>query len=334
MNENRETFRQFMLREYREHGTEKDLIFLMEDIATACRTISHRIRSGAFAGTLGATEDTNVQGETQKQLDVIANDEFMLHCKNCSRVVALVSEELDDVVWLKDEGKPGDYVIYFDPLDGSSNLDVNISVGTIFSIVELNEAIPAKKADEVLIAGTEQIAAGYALYGPSTSLVVTTGKGVNGFTHLNGTGEFLLTFPDMKVPESTKEFAINASRQRFWEAPVQRYVEECLLGEEGPRGKRFNMRWVASMVAEVHRILTRGGVFMYPKDSENAAQGGKLRLLYEGNPMAFIIEQAGGAASIGGKRIMEIDPNNLHQRCAVILGSREEVDLIDRYHES
>ncbi len=326
------TFRQFLLREHRNHGTPKDLIFLLEDIATACRTISHKIRSGAFAGTLGATEDTNVQGETQKQLDVIANDQFMLHCANCSRVAALVSEELDNVVWLKDQAKAGDYIIYFDPLDGSSNLELNISVGSIFSIVELQEDLTELNDEAVLIAGTEQICAGYSLYGPSTSLVVTTGHGVNGFTHLNGTGEFLLTFPDMQVPAQTQEYAINSSRQKYWEAPVQRYVEECLVGVDGPRGKRFNMRWVASMVAEVHRILTRGGVFLYPRDSENAPMGGRLRLLYEANPMGFIIEQAGGKASVGGGRILEVDPTELHQRVPVILGSSEEVDLLDRYH--
>ena len=326
------TFRQFMLREHREAGTEKDLIFLLEDIATACRTISHQIRSGAFAGTLGATEDTNVQGETQKQLDVIANDQFMLHCANCSRVAALVSEELDDVVWLKDKAEAGDYIVYFDPLDGSSNLELNVSVGSIFSIVELKDAVDAKDDASVLIAGSEQICAGYSLYGPSTSLVVTTGNGVNGFTHLNGTGEFLLTFPDMSIPTATQEFAINASRQKFWEPPVTRYIDECLEGEDGPRGKRFNMRWVASMVAEIHRILTRGGVFMYPRDSENAAMGGRLRLLYEANPMGFIVEQAGGSASVGGGRILDIQPDDLHQRVPVILGSTEEVELIDSYY--
>lgn len=326
------TFRQFMLREHRRVGTPKDLIFLLEDIATACRTISHKIRGGAFAGTLGATDDTNVQGETQKELDVIANDEFMLHCANTSRCAALVSEELDNVVWLKKEAKKGDYIVYFDPLDGSSNLELNISVGSIFSIVELQEDLTDLTDEAVLIAGTEQICAGYSLYGPSTSLVITTGHGVNGFTHLTGSGEFLLTFPDMVVPASTQEYAINASRQNYWDAPTKRYVDECLAGKDGPRGKKFNMRWVASMVAEVHRILTRGGVFMYPMDSDNAAMGGRLRLLYEANPMGFIIEQAGGKASVGGGRILELEPTDLHQRCGVILGSAEEVDLIDQYY--
>ncbi|MFY0598006.1 MAG: class 1 fructose-bisphosphatase [Cognatishimia sp.] len=326
------TFRQFMLNEYREHGTPKDLIFLLEDIATACRTISHKIRSGAFAGTLGATEDTNVQGETQKQLDVIANDQFMMHCANCSRVAALVSEELDNVVWLKDKAEAGDYIIYFDPLDGSSNLELNISVGSIFSIVELKEPLAELTDEAVLIPGSEQICAGYSLYGPSTSLVITTGHGVNGFTHLNGSGEFLLTFPNMTVPAETNEYAINASRQKYWEPAIARYIDECLAGVDGPRERKFNMRWVASMVAEVHRILTRGGVFLYPRDAENAAMGGRLRLLYEASPMAFIIEQAGGKASTGEVQIMDLMPTDLHQRCGVILGSSEEVDRIDAYH--
>lgn len=326
------TFRQFMLQEYRQHGISKDLIFLLEDIATACRTISHKIRSGAFAGILGATDDTNVQGETQKQLDVIANDQFMLHCANCSRVAALVSEELDNVVWLKDKAEAGDYIIYFDPLDGSSNLELNISVGSIFSIVELKEPLAELTDEAVLIAGSEQICAGYSLYGPSTSLVITTGHGVNGFTHLNGTGEFLLTFPNMTVPAETNEFAINASRQKYWEPAVARYIDECMEGTDGPRGRKFNMRWVASMVAEVHRILTRGGVFMYPRDADNAKMGGRLRLLYEANPMGFIIEQAGGKASTGEGRIMDVQPTDLHQRVGVILGSSEEVDRIDAYH--
>ncbi|MDC0739370.1 class 1 fructose-bisphosphatase [Cognatishimia sp. SS12] len=328
------TFRQFMLQEHRRVGVTKDLIFLLEDIATACRIISHQIRSGAFSGTLGATEDTNVQGETQKQLDVIANDQFMLHCANTSRVAALVSEELDNVVWQKDAPKKGDYIVYFDPLDGSSNLELNISVGSIFSIVELEEDLSSTDDAAVLIAGQKQVCAGYALYGPSTSLVVTTGDGVNGFTHLNGTGEFLLTFPNMTVPAATNEFAINASRQKYWYPPVARYVDECLHGSDGPRGKNFNMRWVASMVAEVHRILTRGGVFLYPVDTQNADMGGRLRLLYEANPMGFIIEQAGGKASVGGSRILDVAPSDLHQRVPVLLGSSEEIDLLDDYHNS
>ncbi|MEY1554364.1 class 1 fructose-bisphosphatase [Yoonia sp. R2331] len=326
------TFREFLLQDYRNHGVEKDLIFLLEDIATSCRIISHQIRGGAFSGRLGATQSTNVQGETQKQLDVIANEVFVRHCSNCSRVAALISEEVDEVYWLKDKPQAGDYLVYFDPLDGSSNLDVNLSVGSIFSISQLPTAIDATDDRSVLRVGSEQISAGYSVYGPSTALVVTTGTGVNGFTHQQGTGEFRLTYPDMMIPENTSEFAINASRYTLWDQPVRHYFDECIRGEAGPRKKTFNMRWTASMVAEVHRILIRGGVFLYPRDAGNIADGGKLRLMYEANPMALIVEQAGGSASTGTERILDVQPNSHHQRVPVILGSKEEVAVLERYH--
>lgn len=332
MTERQMTFRQFLLRDYRTHGLEKDLVFLLEDVATACRIISNHVRSGAFSNNLGTTENTNVQGETQKQLDVIANEEFVRHCSNCSRVAALVSEEVDEVYWLKDEPQAGDYLVYFDPLDGSSNLDVNLSVGSIFSIVEIQQPIDAKDDASVLRSGNEQICAGYAIYGPSTALVVTTGNGVNGFTHQQGTGEFRLTYPDMAVPAETSEFAINASRYQLWDAPIRRYFDECIAGKEGPLDRVYNMRWTASMVAEIHRILTRGGVFLYPTDDGNRADGGKLRLMYEANPMGMIVEQAGGAASTGSGRILDVQPTSHHQRVSVIMGSRVEVSRIDGYH--
>lgn len=332
MSSDSQTLRQFLLAEQNQGRIAQDMVLLIEDIATSCRIIAHQVRNGAFLNILGATETSNVQGETQKQLDVIANDVFLRHCPNCSRVAALVSEEIDDVIWLKDQPKAGDYLVYFDPLDGSSNLNVNLSVGSIFSIVELAEDITDTTNEAVLFAGAKQICAGYSLYGPSTSLILTTGNGVNGFTHKIGTGEFLLTFPDMRLPEETEEFAINASRFKKWDASITRYVEECLEGKDGPRGKSFNMRWTASMVAEVHRILMRGGVFLYPKDSGNADMGGKLRLLYEANPMGFIVEQAGGKASTGAERILDVQPTSHHQRVSVILGSASEVDRIDSYY--
>jgi len=326
------TLRKFLLQEEEKHGLGQDMMLLIEDIGTSCRIIAHQIRNGPFLDILGAAETENVQGETQKQLDVIANDIFLSHLSNCSRVAALVSEEIDDVIWLKDRPKKGDYLVYFDPLDGSSNLNVNLSVGSIFSVVELDDDIEELSNDVVLIEGARQICAGYALYGPSTSLILSTGNGVNGFTQKIGSGEFLLTFPDMRLPEETNEFAINASRFGSWEAPIRRYIEECIEGDTGARGKNFNMRWTASMVAEVHRILMRGGVFLYPKDADNAHMGGKLRLLYEANPMGFIVEQAGGKASTGTARILDVEPTGHHQRISVILGSRAEVELIDRYH--
>ncbi|WP_269581016.1 class 1 fructose-bisphosphatase [Roseibium sp. Sym1] len=328
----RQTLRKFLLQEEEKHGLGQDMMLLIEDIATSCRIIAHQIRNGPFLDILGAAETENIQGETQKQLDVIANDIFLSHCSNCARVAALVSEEIDNVIWLKDAPKKGDYLVYFDPLDGSSNLNVNLSVGSIFSVVELDEDITDLSNDVVLFKGARQICAGYALYGPSTSLILSTGQGVNGFTHKIGSGEFLLTFPDMRLPQETSEFAINASRFGSWDAPIRRYIEECIAGENGVRGRSFNMRWTASMVAEVHRILMRGGVFLYPKDADNAHMGGKLRLLYEANPMGFIIEQAGGRASTGTARILDVQPTGHHQRISVILGSKSEVELIDSYH--
>lgn len=313
-------------------STDATLTLLIEDIATACRMIADRVRHGAFAGVLGAAETENVQGETQKELDVISDEIFQQVVGGNPQLAALVSEEVDEVNWRKKEPQAGDYVVYYDPLDGSSNLDVNLSVGTIFSIVQLAEDI-APEATAVQIKGTEQIAAGYAIYGPSTGFVMSVGQGVDGFTHHPGSGEFLLTQPEMTIPPATQEFAINASRYDLWDAPVRRYIDDCLRGAEGPRGKKFNMRWCASMVADVHRILTRGGVFLYPKDSGNAGQGGKLRLMYEANPMGMLVEQAGGASSTGTGRILEVAPTGHHQRVSVILGSRDEVAVIEGYHE-
>lgn len=312
-------------------GTDTDLVMLMEDIATACQMIADRVRHGAFADVLGAAATQNVQGETQKELDVISDEIFRDVVGGNPALAALVSEEVEEVNWRVKAPRAGQFVVYYDPLDGSSNLDVNLSVGTIFSIVRLAEDVEAVPG-AVQIPGSEQIAAGYAIYGPSTGLVITTGQGVDGFTHHPGAGSFLRTAPGMSIPPQTKEFAINASRYDLWHAPVRRYIDDCLRGKDGPRGKTFNMRWCASMVADVHRILTRGGVFLYPADAGNAAQGGKLRLMYEANPMGFLVEQAGGAASTGRGRILEVAPEGHHQRVPVILGSREEVGVIEDYH--
>lgn len=327
MTHSAKTLRQFML----DDGADTDLLMLIEDIATASSIVADHVRNGAFANVLGAADSTNVQGEEQKQLDVIADEEFMHHCANSPRVAALVSEEVDDVHWLKDTAEAGDFIVFFDPLDGSSNVDVNLSVGSIFSIVRVAETM---KADDnaVLRPGTEQVAAGYAIYGPSTGLVITTGDGVNGFTYQEGIGAFRLTHPGMRVPEDTIEYAINSSRETFWFTPVRQYIADCVAGQNGPRGKKFNMRWTASMVADVHRILNRGGVFLYPMDSGNETTGGKLRLMYEANPMGMLIEQAGGAASMGTGRILEVQPQTHHQRVPVILGSKNEVAKIEQYH--
>ena len=240
---------------------------------------------------------------------------------------------MDHPQQIPDQYPKGGYLLLFDPLDGSSNIDVNISVGTIFSVLQVPRRNKGTAEESFLQPGTAQVAAGYALYGPSTQLVLTIGTGVHLFTLDRELGSFILTQRDIQVPEDTQEFSINASNARHWQPPVQRYIDDCLAGENGPRGKNFNMRWVASMVADVHRILSRGGVFMYPLDAKNAKQGGKLRLLYEANPMSMIMEQAGGAASTGRERIMELKPEKLHQRVPVIMGSKNEVEQVVKYHK-
>ncbi|CAA6605502.1 Fructose-1,6-bisphosphatase class 1 [Rhodospirillaceae bacterium LM-1] len=321
-----------LIEEQRRLGGSGAFTALMTDIITACKMVSREVNRGALLGNLGVAGSENVQGEEQKTLDVLANDIFLHMNSLGGNYAAMASEELEDVFSVTGQAD-GRYLLLFDPLDGSSNIDINVSVGSIFSILRLPEGANPEATETFLQPGVKQVAAGYALYGPSTMLVLTTGSGVHGYTLDRGVGMFFLTHPNMTVPEDTKEFAINASRQRFWEPPIKRYVDECLAGKDGPRGKNFNMRWVASMVAEVHRILVRGGVFMYPMDAENAKTGGKLRLMYEANPMSFIIEQAGGMASTGQSRIMELQPTGLHQRVPVILGSKNEVQRIVDYHK-
>lgn len=339
------TFTQFIT-QAQHHASEldHDLALMLSDIITACINIADAINKGALAGTMGNLASENIQGEVQKALDVITNDIFLEANQWRGYMAGMASEEMDDPYVIPEKyrknknTKHGKYLMLFDPLDGSSNVNVNITVGTIFSILRCPEGVTDPTLEDFLQAGTEQVCAGYALYGTSTMLVLTTGNGVNGFTLDNGTGEFFLTHPNMQIPEDTKEFAINMSNYRFWEEPVQCYIDECLQGEEGRRKKDFNMRWVASMVAEVHRILIRGGIYMYPQDSRDKhskikKQGGRLRLMYELNPMSFIVEQAGGVASTGRQRIMDIKPSGLHQRVPVILGSRNEVDLVVAYHK-
>lgn len=277
---------------------------------------------------MGSLDSENVQGETQKKLDVITNDIMIRSNEWADHLAGMASEEMDEAYSIPGQYPLGKYLLVFDPLDGSSNVDVDISVGTIFSILKAPVAGRAAKTGDFLQPGTKQVCAGYAIYGSSTMLVPTFGHGTNGFTLDRDVGEFVLTHPNMRIPTETREFAINASNMRFWEKPVQRYVDECLAGKTGPRGKDFNVRRVASMVAEVHRILTRGGIFMYPKDTKDPAKAGKLRLPYEANPMAFIVEQAGGTATTGRERILDLAPKGLHQRVPVILGSRTEVDTV------
>jgi fructose-1,6-bisphosphatase I len=327
------TLTQFIIEEQRRiPEATGDFTSLLNDILTACKKISCAVNRGGLIGILGSAESENVQGETQKKLDIISNDVMVNALDWTGHLAGMASEEMEELLPIPDRYPKGKYLILFDPLDGSSNIDVNLSVGTIFSILRCPEGIENPTTEDFLQPGTRQVCAGYALYGPSTMLVLTTGHGVNGFTLDRSIGEFILSHPDMKVPAETREFAINMSNQRYWNKAVARYVDECLKGDQGPREKNFNMRWVASMVAEVHRILTRGGIFMYPADSRKGSENGKLRLMYEANPMSFIIEQAGGASHTGHERIMEVAPTGLHQRVPVILGSREEVERVVGYH--
>lgn len=328
----RHTITHFLIEEQRRLHGSGAFTALLSDIVTACKMISAQVNRGALAGVLGSAGTENVQGETQKKLDVVANDILLHMCAQGGHFAAMASEELEDIHHIAPELPRGKYLLLFDPLDGSSNIDINISVGTIFSILRCPEGVEAPTLQDFLQPGSEQICAGYALYGSSTMLVLTTGQGVNGFTLDPNVGEFMLTHPHMRIAADASEFAINASRSRLWEAPVARYVEECLAGKDGVRGRNFNMRWVASMVADVHRVLCRGGVFLYPSDREIAKKGGKLRLLYEANPMSMIVEQAGGAATTGRQRILDVQPHDLHQRVPVILGSRNEVERIIAYH--
>ncbi|HSH73993.1 MAG TPA: class 1 fructose-bisphosphatase [Methylophilaceae bacterium] len=328
------TINEFVMQEqHRVDGATGELSLVIGDIVSACKKIALAVNQGALSGTMGNLESQNIQGEVQKELDVIANEIFLKSNLASGHIAGMASEEMDEPYEISEKSRQfGKYLLLFDPLDGSSNVNLNITVGTIFSVLRCPAGVSNPKLEDYLQPGTSQVCAGYALYGSSTMLVLTTGKGVNGFTLDHVTDDFLLTHPDMRIAADTQEFAINMSNQRYWEPSVKRYIEECLQGREGVRQKDFNMRWVGSMVAEVHRILIRGGVFIYPIDSKLKDKGGRLRLLYEANPMSFIVEQAGGASSTGYERIMEVNPNSLHQRVPVILGAHNEVVLLMSYH--
>lgn len=307
-----------------------DFSGLLNAVSTAIKIIANKVNKGSLVGDLGAAGDTNVQGEVQKKLDVIANEVMISQTEWTGYLAAMASEELEGPYQIPAAYKRGKYLLVFDPLDGSSNIDVNIAVGSIFSI--LRSPKPNPTVEDFLQPGASQVCAGFGLYGPATMLVLSTGDGVDGFTLDRDIGAFMLTHPQMRIPADTAEFAINASNERFWEPPVRRYVQECLAGRTGPREKDFNMRWVASLVAETFRILVRGGVFLYPADSKDPSKKGRLRLLYEANPIGFIIEQAGGRASTGRERVLDITPSSLHERVPLIFGSRNEVERIERYH--
>ncbi len=336
----RATLTRFLIDEQYEHqAVPADLRLLIEVVSRAIKAISINVGKGALAGLLGehaaagADAAINVQGEAQKKLDVIANEILLEANEWGGHLAAMASEEMEGPHAIPHRYPKGEYLLLFDPLDGSSNIDVNVSVGTIFSVLKCPEGVTEPSAEAFLQPGSKQVCAGFAVYGPSTVLVLTLGNGVHVFTLDRELGSFVLTQEHIRIPEETKEFAINMSNMRFWEPPMKRYIDELLAGKSGPRGMDFNMRWVASMVADVFRILTRGGIFMYPRDLKDPGKPGRLRLMYEANPMAMIVEQAGGAASTGVARILDVQPTGLHQRVPVVLGSKREVERVVAYHQ-
>jgi len=322
----------YLVEQQREHDNiPAQLRLLLEVVARACKRISLAVNKGALGDVMGSADSANVQGEIQKKLDIIANEVLIEANEWGGHLAAMASEEMDGIHVVPGRYPQGEYLLLFDPLDGSSNIDVNVSIGTIFSVLKKAEGAGVSEQD-FLQPGTRQVAAGYCVYGPQTTLVLTVGDGVAVFTLDREQGSFVLTQEGLQIPPDTKEFAVNMSNQRHWAEPVQRYIDECIQGKNGPRGKDFNMRWVGSMVADVHRILSRGGVFMYPWDAREPEKPGKLRLMYEANPMAWLVEQAGGAATNGTQRILEVQPRLLHERVSVFLGSKNEVDRITGYH--
>jgi fructose-1,6-bisphosphatase I / sedoheptulose-1,7-bisphosphatase len=327
----RTTLSKFLIEQLTGSAGASELGALLVDVAAAVKAISAMTAKGALGGFLGEHGERNVQGETQQKLDVLAHEVMIRSCEWGGLLAGMVSEELEHPYPVPAEYVRGRYLLVFDPLDGSSNTDVNVSVGTIFSVLRHEHGASPGAAD-YLQRGEQQVAAGYAIYGPATMLVITVGKGTHGFTLDREIGNFILTHPDLQIPADTSEFAINTSNARFWEPPVHRYVTECQAGRAGIRSRDFNMRWIASLVAEVHRILMRGGVFMYPRDSKDPSMPGRLRLLYEANPIGLLVEQAGGRATTGNERVMGVKPETLHQRVPLILGSRNEVERIERYH--
>ncbi len=321
------TISKFLIQQVPDGSHGRELAALLVDVAAVVKAISAAVGKGPLVGLASLAGSENAQGESQKKLDLLADELFARGVEWSGLVGAIASEERDDVHFVEGNGR---LALVFDPLDGSANLDINLPVGSIFSVLALPEGTHDPAA--VLQCGAKQLAAGYAIYGPSTQVVLTVGRGTHGFTLDREIGNFVLTHPDIRIPEEGSDYLINASNRRFWEPPVARYVDECKAGREGPRGRDFNTRWVASMVADVHRVLLRGGIYLYPRDQKEANREGRLRLLYEANPMAMIVEQAGGMASTGRGRILETVPQRIHQRVPVILGSRAEVTRVERYH--
>jgi fructose-1,6-bisphosphatase I len=329
----RTTLTQFLVEQQRSaRAIKPELRLLIEVVGRACKAIAVNVGKGALSNMLGSAGTENVQGEVQKKLDVISNEILMEANEWGGHLAGMASEEMESIHEIPNRYPKGEYLLLFDPLDGSSNIEVNVSIGTIFSVLKSSDELGPVNEQSFLLPGTSQVAAGYAVYGPTTLLVLTVGTGVHCFTLDREMGSWVLTQSNMKIPADTQEFAINMSNMRHWEPPVRQYIDELLQGEDGPRGKNFNMRWVASMVADVHRILTRGGIFMYPRDARTPDIPGKLRLMYEANPMSLIVEQAGGSATNGLQRILDVKPTKLHERVSVILGSKNEVERVTSYH--
>ena len=331
------TLTRYLIEQRRRYpGSSGQLNGLILDVSLACKALARIVSRGPLGDTLPAGGEVNVQGEVQKPLDVLSNEVFVRMNEWNGHLGGMASEEMNDPSQIPASYPRGKYLLVFDPLDGSSNIDVNVSVGSIFSILRAPADVIESGRDVVeadfLQPGTEQVAAGYAIYGPAAQFVLTVGNGVAVFTLDPDLGEYVLTQSDVRIPADTQEFAINGSNARFWEPPVKRYVDECLAGKPGPRAKDFNMRWIASMVAEAHRILMRGGVFMYPRDTKDPNVPGRLRLLYEANPIGFVMEQAGGRASTGRQPMLSVQPTALHPRIGLIFGSKNEVERIERYH--
>jgi len=334
LSHHRMTLSKFIIEDQRRSADpQPDLTSLLNDVQTACKLIAVAVSRGSLDPAVGEAQTrVNAAGDAQKPLDVVANDIMVSACEWGGQLAGMVSEEVDEPYQIPAEYPRGRYLLVFDPLDGSSNVDVNAPVGTIFAVLRCPDGVTEPSVADFLQPGTRQVAAGYAIYGPVAMMILTLGAGVHGFTLDREIGAFTFTHPNIRIPPSTREFAVNVSNERFWEPPVRRYVEECIEGASGPRGADFNMRWIASMVAEVHRILLRGGLFMYPRDGKRPDTPGRLRLMYEANPMAMIVEQAGGAASTGRERLLDVVPTGIHQRVPVILGTREEVERLERYH--
>ncbi|MBA3032589.1 MAG: class 1 fructose-bisphosphatase [Gammaproteobacteria bacterium] len=319
------TLTQFINEEQRQiAGATGDFTGLLNDIAIASKTIANAVGKGALLAT---GKDLNAK------LEAMANEVMLQAGIATGHLAAMASEDMKGISHIPAGQQRGKYLLTFDPLNGSGNLDINFQTGTIFSVLRAPDLKRKPKEEDFLQPGAQLLCAGLIQYGASIRLLLTTGLGVNGFTLDREVGEYILTHPKITIPTEASTFAINASNERFWEPPVRRYVQECMAGKEGPRGKDFGMRWVASLVAEAYRILTRGGVFLYPHDERTREQGGRLGLLYEANPIAFIIEQAGGAAITGRNRILDIKPGELHQRAPFIFGSKSEVERLHRYHQ-